>query len=341
MVGLPKNGQAVGHQEMIDLDQLSHLLAYHLPRMLSDLLGVDLRRAWPRGATRELKAYLRRLSSVIHDLEEDRGSPSPTEAAMRAGDLVAALAPPWMRIPKGMHLIDWLLKKQGKVLQGMSTHPVGRKYLRALNRVIDKYIEGGRREAAAVFLASSGQQEAAVVFQSLSRRVRERGFASSMRLLELKRPTMQDVPRLLELYATLAGIYEKLICRLLGLIAIQEGKEPDYDTLRRQGLGTNMARLAKCPDMALFVEGFNRPLRNAIAHEDVESVLTQRRLKFRDRGKEYSLSPTQRCRQVAETTALVMSLLLMDSLATYRRLAAFSHVLRTAKQQERRPCRTR
>ena len=309
--------------------------------MLSDLLGVDLRRAWPRGTTRGLKAYLRRVFSAIHDMEEDQGALSPTEVALRAGDLVAALVPPGMRIPKGTHLIDWLLQKQGKVFRDMTAHPVGRKYLRVLNRVIDKYVEGDRREVAAAFLASSGRQEAAVVFQSFSRRIRERDSASSMRDLEVKRPSMQDVPRLLQLYATPAGTYEKLICRLLGLIAIQEGKEPDYDTLRRQGLGSNMARLAKYPDMGLFVKGFNRPLRNAIAHEDVESVLTLRRVKFRDRGKEYSLSPAQVYRQVAETTALVMSLLLMDSLPTYRRLAALSDVLRTAKQQERRPCRTR
>ena len=102
-----------------------------------------------------------------------------------------------------------------------------------------------------------------------------------------------------------------------------------------------MALLAKYPDMALFVKGFNRPLRNAIAHEDVESVLTLRRVKFRDRGKEYSLSPGQVYRQVAETTAMVMSLLLMDSLPTYRRLAAFSAVLRTAIHQQPRPCRIR
>ena len=340
-MGLPKNGQAVGHQEKIDLDQVSHLLAYHLPRMLSDLLGVDLRGAWPRGTPRGLKAYLKRVFAAIHDLEEDQGALSPTEAAIRASDLVAALAPPGMRIPKGTHLIDWLLEKQGKVFRGMSAHPVGRKYLHALNRVIDKYVEGDRREAAAAFLASSGQQEAAVVFQSFSRRVRERGSASSIQELEVKEPSMQDVPRLLQLYATLAATYEKLICRLLGLIAIQEGKEPDYDTLRRKGLGSNMARLAKYPDMALFVKGFNRPLRNAIAHEDYKSVPTLRRVKFRDREKEYSLSPAQVYRQVAETTALVMSLLLMDSVPTYRRLAALSDILRTAKQQERRPCRTR
>jgi hypothetical protein len=339
-VGTPKSNQAVGHQEKIDLDQVSHLLACHLPRMLSDLLGIDLRRAWPRGTPSGLKAYLRRVFSAIHDMEKDQGALSSTEAVLRAGDLVAALFPPGMKIPKGAHPIDWLLQKLGKVFQDLSTHPVGRKYLSAVNRVIEKYVEGDRPEVADAFLASSGRQEAAVIFQSFFRRVRGRGSASSMREHEVKRPSMEQVPQLLQLYATLAGTYEKLICRLLGLIAIQEGKLQEYERLRRQRLASNMARLAKYPDMALFVKGFNRPLRNAIAHEDVESVLTPRRVRFRERGKRYSLSPGQLSRQVLETTALVMSLLLMDSLLTYRRLAAFSDVLRTAKQQERRPCRT-
>ena len=100
MVGLPESGQVVGGQEKVDLDRVIHLVSYHLPRMLSDLFGVDLRRVWPRGATRELKSYLKRVLSVIHNLEGDQGALSPTKAAVQVGDLIAALFPPGMRIPK-------------------------------------------------------------------------------------------------------------------------------------------------------------------------------------------------------------------------------------------------
>ncbi len=112
----------------------------------------------------------------------------------------------------------------------------------------------------------------------------------------------------------------------MGLLEIDEGKEPSYGAIRKRRLADNLAVLAKEPSTAVFAAGFSRPLRNAVAHEEYEILPSRRRIRFRAGGKEFLMAPGEVSKQTEETMAAVMALLLLDSRRAYRRLAAISRL---------------
>ena len=117
----------------------------------------------------------------------------------------------------------------------------------------------------------------------------------------------RQLDKYMEIYEELSGIYEKfisLIVVLIQLLQIDNGY--GYEVARRNGLFSN-SQLVEKSGWGIFVSGFDRNIRNALAHKTYKVDILKRTVEFVDMNKAFTLT----FREVRKKTRELGTLLLI------------------------------
>jgi len=118
----------------------------------------------------------------------------------------------------------------------------------------------------------------------------------------------KQIDRYLEIYDELSGVYEKLISLIRTLVHLPENDyRSKYETVRKKGLYHNIQYIKKTR-WNIFAYGFDRNMRNAIAHKTCKVDILKGRIDFIDRTRTVTLTFTEVQKKTRELSALLLIL---------------------------------
>lgn len=118
----------------------------------------------------------------------------------------------------------------------------------------------------------------------------------------------KEIDEYLRIYDELSGHYEKLIALVVVLLEILlTNTVPRYADVRKRRLYENM-RCVEKHGWRIFTLGFNRNIRNAIAHKTCNVDLVKETVDFYDVHKTFTMTFQEVQRETRELSALVLIL---------------------------------
>jgi len=118
----------------------------------------------------------------------------------------------------------------------------------------------------------------------------------------------KQVDRYLEIYDELSGVYEKLVSLIMILIhLLKNGCRTRYVTMRKKGLSYNIQYIKKTR-WQNFTYGFDRNIRNAIAHKTYKVDILKGTIDFIDRTRMVTLTFMEVQKKTRELSALLLVL---------------------------------
>ena len=131
-------------------------------------------------------------------------------------------------------------------------------------------------------------------------------------LKKRKRITKKTIEKNIKIYKELAGLFEKYIVVLIGLIIILRKDELSvYSELRNIPLGTKVKWFTEKADFRDYrdlVVPFNKTIRNAIAHDGCYFQFFDKKIKFSDLKQTVNIQYKDFINQVRELSSLVLAL---------------------------------
>lgn len=320
--------RSIGQQQSVPFDTrlLAETLSREFPKAASDLLGFDTRSYWPATARAELEAHLNKTLPLFAEIEQINGEPEPPQRALKIFDLVDRLFKSGtLRIPQNIHTFDWLAEWLHDHVYTVTPPEFSttsyRDYLRALNRLLRDLERTGRLFMAHNFLEEFLTVEGPFIMQPV---IRTGKNEKVLHLLSGTAPTFEDAELLVTFYRELSALYEKLLAIPLGCVYLLDDRMPEWPLLRDSLLGKKMAVIEHDPRMKIFAAGFDRFIRNALSHGDVQYLAAQRTILFRHGEDRLLLTARGLMRKCREAAALVFVLFLAPQLIMYHQFKAFS-----------------
>lgn len=118
----------------------------------------------------------------------------------------------------------------------------------------------------------------------------------------------RQIDRYLEIYEEIAGHYEKLISLLAALIKLSLKKtDYSYYAARKRGLSWNVSYVENS-GWGIFTSGYNRNIRNAIAHKTWQLDIMKQKVDFIDRNETVTLTFKDVQKETRELAALILVL---------------------------------
>jgi len=118
----------------------------------------------------------------------------------------------------------------------------------------------------------------------------------------------KQVDKYLEIYDELSGVYEKFIALLFALIQLSRTEAIyRYESARKRSLSSNIFFI-KENGWEILVSGFNRNIRNAIAHKTCNVDILQETVEFIDRDTTVVLTFKEAQKETRELGALLLIL---------------------------------
>ena len=118
----------------------------------------------------------------------------------------------------------------------------------------------------------------------------------------------KQVDKYLEVYDELSGHYEKFISLIAALIRLSKiNVDYRYETARKKGSSQNIRFIGKS-NWKIFVSGYNRNIRNAIAHKTCKVDIIKETVEFIDRDKTATLTFKEVQKETRELSALLLIL---------------------------------
>lgn len=118
----------------------------------------------------------------------------------------------------------------------------------------------------------------------------------------------RQIDRYLEIYEELSGHYEKLISLLVALVQLSLKKaDHSYEAARKRGLSQNV-RCVERSGWGIFTSGYNRKIRNAIAHKTWRLDILKQKVDFIDRNVTVTLTFQDVQKETRELASLLLVL---------------------------------
>lgn len=324
-----------------ELRRITSALFRKLPRLVADIFAAPISPSFSQSfserAKQNLGLRLQRAIPLLKELEELDSLPLlPAERTRRFFDLLDKLLRTFSpaRIPKRTHALEWLEASSRKLIQSSpppSLRRTGfRRYMRALRRFLSRAKASGNLAKIYAFWEEMATHQGPYLIQPIFRKGKRQLLDRSLaRVLDRKiPPRLDDADQLIEVYKMWGGLYEKHVALLAGFIELIYGREVSYVQMNRHPLAQNMRQLELDCDLAVISKGFDRVVRNAIAHENVQILGWENKIKFVDQTTSRFLSPAGLLKNVREAAAAVNALMLLPLLLT-------AEVLRLASRLRR------
>ena len=227
--------------------------------------------------------------------------------------LTDTVAKPFLSdIPKNVHAMDYLFQVCEELEDSRFSFPYRKdtrysQYLRNLKRLFEKLGEKDGIESKLwnVFNDFKDSKDAYTLVQAtLQRLVNYYKFLGK----NIKVIRKKHVDKYLEIYDELCGHYEKLIALVAVLQELLlENDTPKYEIMRKRRLYENM-RFVEGHGWGSFTEGFNRNIRNALAHKTYNVDLIKETVDFYDVRKTFTLTFKEVQKETRELSALLLIL---------------------------------
>lgn len=285
--------------------------------MLSNLFGEKIDFEVTEESKKESISMMKDFFEVFSTIEQmKKDKVNPVECAKFFLNKIDSFFH-WMisEIPESQHFVDWYINLFTESLK-IDSHLLFLKetrfehYQNMLKDLIMKIVDLGRLEKAKKFITEMREsEESLVIAQFFVIR-----FEKNYRYLDKKRKriTKKTIEKNIRIYRELAGLFEKYIVVLVGLIRILRKDElPVYSKLRAIPLGTKEKMLkeeADYSDYRDFVAPFNRTIRNALAHGSCYFQFFDKKIKFIDLKQNVVIQYEDFINQVRELSSLVLAL---------------------------------
>jgi hypothetical protein len=223
----------------------------------------------------------------------------------------ACLKPSIPKIPKNVHAMDylfqvcqelkdirfnWVFLKDTKYAEYLTSLEKLTNELQKSKKIGDswKVLEEFRHSKDFYLLLQATFQKLIKYYEFLAR--------------DFRRIEKKQLDKYLEIYEELSGAYEKLISLIATLIQLlQTDANYKYEIARRNKLYANELFIKKS-GWAIFVSGFNRNIRNAIAHNTCKIDIIKKTAEFIDRNKTIILTFREVQKETKELGALLLIL---------------------------------
>lgn len=294
----------------LNLPAFAAYIAPKLPKVLSDFVGCDVRALIDRRVSAEaIEAEITRIKPFFDELLRLGTSPPSRETMLGVFDAIDSLLRAKLpEIPDDIHFFDWSRETLKRWTRGPTPLEFRRtkfqRYRRQVDGLVSQLAEQGRLFAAHEHLDTIGATLGALVMQPLLRLGTQDAF---MQLLRRERSvSYADLDLLVNSYRQLAGLYERLLLIPLHLCALLDGR--DREPFDRASLYQRIERLRSDPRVSVLARGLNRTIRNAIAHDRIQELPSEKKLRLTDANSELTLSPRGLLTHTRETAAAVYAM---------------------------------
>jgi hypothetical protein len=304
-----------------------------LPSILSTLLGKPIapnsKRQVGEGANNLLEMLMRvaprllELDKVQNRTEQKRAFLDVIEIGFRPYvkdipqdqsvlDFIIAFLDPRKPLPQGSYLLETSYKKYMATVRKLATETV----LKVPFDIYKQFLDSAF--GATEDILSVGQ----TVMKKFPKMHKEFCY-------HRKRFTQKQAERDNEYYGQLAGHFEKCISTVAGVIKLIEGQTATYKSMRRRGLTSNL-RTVDESDYSFLTTGFNKNIRNALAHRQWMYEPEKYAVSYYDPINEFSAEYTYRevSEKTKELSALVIALHQLSLLIYVETLVKFKETLK-------------
>ena len=212
-----------------------------------------------------------------------------------------------INIPKNVHAMDYLFQSCEDLLRDLFeiedlNYPNYNLYVQNTTKLIEKLKKTNNLSKAITILENFLRSDTfyLIAQNSLQKLIKHYNFLDK----EVKVVTKKEVDKYLEIYLEFAGIYEKILPLISTLIQLTK-INASSNKKSNQNLYNTLAYVKRAGYEAL-VSGFDRNIRNSLAHRSFKIKIIEEKVEFIDRKKMLSLS----FRDVQKRTRDLGSLLL-------------------------------
>jgi len=215
-------------------------------------------------------------------------------------------------IPTHVHAMDYLLQTSEELVRNFRFpwhYLVGTRYddyLQALEQLMS---ELKKKNKINMSLEISTEFRASKDFYLLLQATLQK-LIKYYEFLEKDFPQIEkkQVDMYLEIYEELSGHYEKFIALIAALIRLSETNvKPKYETARSRSISRNMLYVERS-GWSIFVSGFNRNMRNAIAHKTLSVDIVKQAVELIDRKKILTMTFKEVQKETRELSSLLLVL---------------------------------
>lgn len=214
-------------------------------------------------------------------------------------------------IPKDVHVIDYLFQACEELVDFRFDFPYLKEtkyleYVQSLERFVKKLKEEDKiGESWTVLNEFKDSKDAYTLLQTTFQRLIKYYKFLTQDFSVIKK---KQLDKYLEIYDGLSGQYEKFISLVVVLIEIlSTNTVPKYEDVRKRRLYENI-RFTERRGWKIFVSGFNRNIRNAIAHKTYKVDIIKGTVDFYDVNKATTLTFEDVQKETRELSALLLVL---------------------------------
>jgi len=215
-------------------------------------------------------------------------------------------------VPKNVHVLDYLFQVCEEMEDARFDFPYLKDtryflYMRGLKRLFKKLNKRNRigNKLWAIFDEFRYSRDAYTLVQATFQRLMKyyKFLGKDFQVIRKK-----EIDEYLRIYDELSGHYEKLIALLVILLEILlTNTVPKYADVRKRRLHENTCFVEK-HGWRIFTLGFNRNVRNAMAHKTFNVDLVKEKVDFYDVRKTFTMSFREVQKETRELSALLLIL---------------------------------
>jgi hypothetical protein len=214
-------------------------------------------------------------------------------------------------IPKGIHAMDYLFKACEEISYSQFTFSFLKdtrysEYLKSLRDLIKKLEEEGKIDKALNLLYEfKDTNDAYTLLQSTLQKIINYYKFLSQNYTTIKK---EKLDKYLEIYSEMSGQFEKIIALVATLIEIlRMDTDNKYKNSRKRRAYDNICYIKK-NGYENLVLGFNRNIRNALAHKTYKIDIIKETVDFYDVDKKITLTFREAQKETRELAALLLIL---------------------------------
>lgn len=214
-------------------------------------------------------------------------------------------------IPKNVHAMDYLFQVCEELLNSRFDFDYLKdtkytSYLQGLEKLMDKIKEKHKINPSweALNEFKHSKDFYLLLQATLQRLIKYYEFLER----DFSKIEKKQLDKYLEIYWELSGQYEKFISLIVALVQLlQTNANHKYGAARKRSLSLNI-RLIENSGWKIFVSGFNRNIRNAIAHKTCKVDILKETVECIDRDKTIILTFREVQKETRELSALLLIL---------------------------------
>ena len=294
--------------------------------LFSEIFGKRIRQEmFDKDRAKLRKIIENQIDNAFDTFEADWSTLSPKEQRKKLSLFLDKTFGRFARVPRGKHALAWYRRQteEALTLRGNSDFAASYdRYSKATGWLVRGLFETERISVAQDFFSRFAKSEEGFSLAQLLAQQVLPGY-SSLDRLQAKPLETRDIHRLAKLYLTYSGVFEKLARMQVALNRIRKLDDPDYESQAKRSMGQLEQEILKEPRLRVLLRGFDRHVRNSIAHPSYRIHVSAKRVTFRDRRTVITMTWNRFREATIGLSVLVFAILVTGFLHYLLRLLIF------------------